>query len=193
MRIIASRKNRGLRKTTAAALVPCLMAQVLIAMFCVPQTLQAGAEIRSKMTWEDLHSFLPGEKNVTVLLTEDGAFRGDVGAVLPDSIYLIRITRATDWKQHPWGSETSIARDSVKEIRVETMRRNARFATTALGGLGGFFLGPRALIGSEIGEGSREGNLLIVGVVGGTVGGAYLGYWLGKRWDRETTIITIVD
>ena len=76
MRIIASRKNRGLRKTTAVALLPCLMAQILIAGFYVPQTLRAGSEHFRKMTWEELPGFLNGEKKVTISLAEGGAVRG---------------------------------------------------------------------------------------------------------------------
>ena len=39
-----TRKNGGwLRKATSAGRIPLLLAQVLIALFCVPETLKAGA------------------------------------------------------------------------------------------------------------------------------------------------------
>ena len=42
-----TRSNGGwLRKTTATTrMIPCLLAQVLIVSFCIPQTLEAGKEI----------------------------------------------------------------------------------------------------------------------------------------------------
>ena len=193
MRIIASRKNRGLRKTTAVALLPCLMAQILIAGFYVPQTLRAGSEHFRKMTWEELPGFLNGEKKVTISLAEGGAVRGDILAVLPENIHLHRVSMATDWKHAAFDSDTFIPRDSVKEIRVERMRSGARIAGAVLGGVGGFFLVPLALVGPTIGESASEAYLLYGGLVGGAVGGGIIGYQLGKRRDRETTIITITD
>lgn len=193
MRKIASRNNRRLRKTTAVALLPFLMAQVLIGGFCAPQTLRAGTEQFRKMTWEELPGFLNGEKKVTVSLAEGGAVRGDVLAVLPGNIHLHRVTMATDWKHAAFDSETSIPRDSVKEIRVERMRSSVRIAGAVLGGVGGFFLVPLALVGPTIGESASEANLLYGGLVGGAIGGSVIGYQLGKRRDRETIIITIVD
>ena len=53
--------------------IPCLLAQVLIVSFCIPQTLEAGKEIRREMTWEQLPAFLESEKKVTVVLTDSGA------------------------------------------------------------------------------------------------------------------------
>ena len=193
MRKIANGIKRSLRKTTAAALVPCLLACVLIAGFCVPQTLRAGTEHYRKMTWEELPGFLNGEKKVTILLAEGGAIRGDVLAVLPGIIHLHRVSMATNWKHAAFDSETSIPRDSVKEIRVEKMRGAARIAGSVLGGIGGFFLVPLALVGPTIGETASEAYLLYGGLVGGAVGGSILGYQLGKGRDRETTIITIAD
>lgn len=193
MRQIANKIDGRLRKTTAVTLLPCLMAQVLIAGFCVPQTLKAGTERFRKMTWEELPGFLDGQEKVTILLAEGGAVRGDVLTVMPDNIHLHRVSMATDWKHAAFDSETSIPRGSVKEIRVESMRDALRAAGAVLGGVGGFFLVPLALVGPTIGESSREGNLLIGGMVGGAVGGGLLGYHLGKRRDRETIIITIAD
>jgi len=193
MRRIANKIAQRFRKITAAALIPCLMAYVLIAGLCVPQTLRAGTEKFREMTWEDLPGFLDGEKQVTILLAEGGAVRGDVLSVLPERIHLHRVSMASDWKHAAFDSETSISRESVKEIRVEAMRGGARIAGAVLGGVGGFFLVPLALVGPTIGESSSEAYLLYGGLVGGTVGGGIIGYQLGKRRDRETIIISIVD
>ena len=114
-------------------------------------------------------------------------------AVLADTIHLHRVTMATDWKHTVFDSEASIPKDSIKQIRVERMQGAARIAGAVLGGVGGFFLVPLALVGPTIGESSRVAYLLYGGLVGGAVGGGLLGYQVGKSRDRETTIITIAD
>ena len=184
------------RKTTAAGMFPLLLAQVLIALFCVPEMRQAGSEIRREMTMEELREFLSGEEQFTVLLSEGGAVRSNRVAILADRIRLHRITRDTDGKRHAIGSETAIAIGSVDEIRVEKMRSSLRhsgavglvilgdcFFPTALGVRGWRF---------DWEETWRRPTRAWTGLVIGTVGGASLGNWFGSRKDRETTIITIV-
>ena len=188
------KSSRWLRKSTAAGMFPLLLAQVSIALVCVPETLNADTEIRREMTWEALPAFLEGENKVTVVLSEGGAVRSDRVTVLSDSIHLGRVTKATYWKQCPWGSETSIARDSVREIRLENMRGHARVGGGILGATGalGLWFGIYASVG--IGEGgSTSANLFVPTLIGAPLGGAVLGYSLGQRADRETTIITIID
>ena len=122
MNIFTLTTGRRLRQPTAAGLVPLLLAQVLIALFCVPETVNAGTEIRREMTMEELRGFLSGEEQFTILLSKGGAVRGNGITILADGIHLGHIIRATDGKRHPKGSETAIAIGSVKEIRVEKMR-----------------------------------------------------------------------
>ena len=194
MRISTIKNGRWLRKATAAGLVSLLPAKVLIVLLCVPETLNAGTEIRREMTVEELHDFLSGEERFTILLSEGGAIRGNGITVLADSIHLGHITRATDGKRHPKGSETAIAIGSVKEIRVEAMRGSLRLAGAVGFGLLGFFLPMVAYSnqGIHIIDTSRRGEVCSV-LLSGAVGGAVLGYWLGKRKDHETIIITIVN
>ena len=187
MRSLA-RSNRGwLRKTTATGMIPCLLAQAVIVSFCIPQTLEAGKEVRREMTWEELPAFLENEKKVTVVLTEGGAVRSEGVTVLSGSIHLDHIVMATNSKRYPWGSEASIARSSVREIHFEKMRGNLRRMGAVGFGAAGFFFGP-GVIGAR-----KWGGRVLAGWLVGSVGGAGLGYWLGMRKDRETTIITIVD
>ena len=195
MKSFPSMNGDVLRKTTAVGMTPLLLAQVLIALVCVPETLNAGPEIRREMTWEQLPAFLEGEKKVTVVLTAEGAVRSDRVTVLSDSIHLGRVTKATNWKRHPWGSETSIARDSVREIRLENTRGHARVGGGILGAAGGLALwfGIYAKIGGLGEGGSTSATLSVPTIIGAPLGGAVLGHWLGQRTDRETTIITIVD
>jgi len=173
-------------------MIPLLLVQVLVALFCVPETLTAGTEIRREMTWEELPAFLEGEKKVTVVLAEGGAVRSDRVTVLSDSIHLGHITKATDWKRHPWGTETSIVKDSVREIRTENMRGVDRVWGSIAGGAAGVGLSLALIIAPENGlsepsPASAATILVAPGI------GILLGHWLGERKDRETTIITIID
>ena len=193
MKILTNTNGGWLRKTTAVGMVPLLLFQVLIALLFVPDTLKASTEIRREMAWEELRDVLEGEKNVTVVLSEGGAVRSDRVTIFSDSIHLGRITKATNWKRYPWGSETSIARDSVREIRLENMRGYARLGGTVLGATGAFGLTLLVAHGTNWYIDGRHGNLLLATAVGAPLGGAVLGYRLGRRWDHETTIITVVD
>ncbi len=191
MRSLTGENSGWLRKTTSVGMIPLLLTQVLIAFLCVPQTLTAGMEIRREMTLEELREFLSGEEQFTILLSEGGAVRGNGITILADSIHLDHITRATDGQQHPTGSDTSIATGSIKEIRVAKMRGSLRWSGGVGFGVAGFLCGyvmnaaePRRIKNQAI------GTAVLVGL---PVGGATLGYWLGKRKDHETTIITIVD
>ena len=187
-------KNEGRpRNTTAMGMMPLLLVQVLIALFCVPNTLEARSETRRETHWEGLPYLVYGDSTVTIMLTEGGAVRSDSVTVLDDGIHLHRITMATDSKRYPWGSETSIARGSVKEIRVERLVGNARKQGLMLG-IGGGSLLPAAFGVRGWGEWSGAAAVgRIIGFVAAPVGGGILGHWLGKRLDRHTTIITITD
>ncbi len=72
MRSLASKNSGWLREAPSAGLVPLLLAQVLIALFCVPETLKAGTEIRRELVGEQLPPLLNGEKKVTIVLAEGG-------------------------------------------------------------------------------------------------------------------------
>ena len=189
-----TKKNEGwLTKTTAAGMLPMLLVQGLIALFLVPQTLEARSETRREMHWEGLPYLLDRDSTVTIVLTEGGAVRSDSVTLLDDSIQLHRIIMATDPKRYPWGSEASIARGSVKEIRVEKLVGIARKQGLMLG-IGGGSLLPAAFGIRGWGEWSGAAAVgRIVALVVAPVGGGILGHWLGKRLDRQTTIITIAD
>ena len=197
MKSLTSTNGGWLRKVTPAGLIPLLLAQVLIALFSVPETLNAGTEIRREMTWEQLPAFLDEEKKVTVVLAEGGAVRGDVVGVPDNGIHMGRVSMTTNGWRYPTGSDALIPRSSVKEIRVEKMRSSLRHSgAVGLGILGGCFF-PTALRVRgwwfDWEETWRRPTRTWTDLVIGTVGGASLGYWLGKRKDRETTTIMIAD
>ena len=127
------------------------------------------------------------------MLSEGGAVRSDAVSVLDNSIHLHRITMATDPKQFPGGSATSIARGSVKEIHVERTEGKSRGLGLLLGTGAGLSF-PIAVGVQRWGELSRSAAAgRMVGMVAAPVGGGILGYFLGKQLDRQTTIVTIVD
>ena len=95
MESLTNKSNRRLRKTTAAGMIPLLLAQVSIAAFCVPQTLTAGTEEHHKVIWEALPVLLNGEEKVTIRVS-GGAVRGDVVSVQENGVHLQFITMATD-------------------------------------------------------------------------------------------------
>ena len=193
MRILTNTNEGRFRKTTATGVIPCLLAQVLIVSFCVSQTLEAGKEIRYQLAWDALPQVLNGAKKVTIMLSEGGAVRSDSVSVLDNSIHLHRITLATDPERFPGGSETSIARGSVKELRVERIEGKSRGLGLLLGAGAGLSF-PIAVGVRGWGELSRSAAVgRMVGMVAAPVGGGVLGYFLGKQMDRQTTIVTVVD
>ena len=191
MEHLTRKSSKWLRKTTAAGMIPLLLPQVSIALFCVPQTLTAGTEKHHKVVWEALPVLLNGEEKVTIRVS-GGAVRGDVVSVQKNGIHLQRITMATDRKRYPGGSEALIPRDAVKEIRFETLRGSMRMVGTLVGGIGGLFFGP-ALAAAFTEPRDGVGLAVLAGLVVGPWGFGSLGYKLGKEADRETIILTIAD
>lgn len=184
---LTRKSNRWLRKTTAAGMIPLLLAHVLIALFCVPQNLNAGKSNCQEVAWESLPLFLNGQEQVTIRVS-GGAVRGDIVSVQDKGIHLQRITVATERQRYPVESEALVPRDAVREIRFETVQGSLRQVGILAGGIGGFFLGG-AVIASED---SDDGHAVPMAIVVSAALG-WLGYRLGKEADRETTIITIVD
>lgn len=183
--------NAGwIRKTTATGLVPLLLAQVSIALLCIPQTLKAGPEIRRELACKELN-ILKGEPNVTITLYEGGAVRGEVVAVQEHGIHLHRIIMATDRERYPRDSYASIARNDVKEIRVEMLRGSLRRSGAVGFGLLGCWMGAGFALGDPPAIRNPAAGLTVW--LGSIVGRAFLGYKLGKRKDRETTIIAVVN
>ena len=194
MRSLTSTNGGWLRKTTAAGMVPLLLAQVLIALFWVPQTLEARSDNLRKMTWKQLPSFLAGEKRVTVVLEEGGAVRGEVIGVPDNGIHLGRVSMTTDGWRFPTDSDALVPRSSVQKIRLEKRRGRNRVAGSILGGAGAMLLSWLVLAPAKLdSDSTRDANIFLTTSIGAAVGGAYLGYRMGKREDVETTIITIVD
>lgn len=120
--IMGSLTSRWLRKNRAAGVIPLLLAQVSVALVCVPQTLTAGTDEHHKVIWEALPVLLNGEEKVTIRIS-GGAVRGDVVSVQQKGIHIQRITMATDSTRYPGGSKALIPRDAVKEIRFETRQK----------------------------------------------------------------------
>ena len=187
MRIFKIKTGRRPRKATAAGLIPLLLAQVLIALFCVPQNLNAGKSNYQKVAWESLPLFLNGEEQVTIRFS-GGAVRGDVVSVQDKGIHLQRITLATDRQRYPVGSEALVPKASVREIRFDTLEGSLRQVGILAGGIGGFFLAA-AIFASDAADDGHG----VPGAIALSAAFGWLGYRLGRETDRETTIIIITD
>ena len=137
--------SKWLWKTTVAGMIPLLLMQVLIALFCVPETLNADTEIRREMTMEELRDFLSGEDQLTVLLSEGGAVRGDVIAVQDHGIHLGRVTMATDGTRFHGGGDAIVPKALVKEICFDSLQGSQRMVLGPLGfGSLGYIVGKEA-------------------------------------------------
>ncbi len=191
METLTRKRNRWLRKTTVAGIIPLVLAQALIALFCVPQTLADVTEKHQRVTWRELPLHLTGVDQVTIRVP-GGAVRGDVVSVQENGIHLEDITMATNRQRYPSGAEALILRDAVKEIRFDTLQGKMRNVGTAIGAIGGLYLGAGIAVGLY---GVREGAHLpaTVGMVVGSVGFGWLGHRLGKKEDLKTIVITIAD
>lgn len=182
-----------LRKTTVGGLWPLLLAQILIALFCVPETLQGGTEIRREVPWEELHELLSGEEKVTVLLSPGGAVRSNRVTVLHRQHSSGLHHKVHGLEAIPLGIRNLYRQRLRQGIRLENMRGYARVGGAIQGAAGAFGLTLLVAHGSNWYLDGRHGDLLAATAVGAPIAGAVLGYWLGQRSDRETTIIKIVD
>ena len=193
MESLTSKSNRWLRKTTAAGMIPFLLVQAFIAIFCVPQTFADGKEKLQKVTWRELPLYLTGEEQVTIRVP-GGAVRGDVVSVQENGIHLEDITMATDSQRYPSGAEALILRDAVKEIRFETLQGKMRNVGTAIGAIGGLFLVPGMTVGlSGVQSEGCRAMAALAGMIAGSVGFGWLGHRLGKKADLKTIVIKIAN
>ena len=187
MRRLTITNGGWLRKTTTAGMIPLLLAQILVALFCVPETLNAGKSNYLEVAWESLPLILNGEEQVTIRFS-GGAVRGDVVSVQDKGIHLQRITMATDRRRYPAGSEALIPKVSVRESRFDTLEGSLRQVEILTGGIGGFVLGA-AVFASE----AADDGHAVPGAIGLSAAFGWLGYRLGKEVDRETIILTIAN
>ena len=194
MRSLASRNKGWIKKFSALGVIPLLLAQVATGLFCAPRTERFGSAIYRKMEWKELPAFLDGEKRVTVVLAEGGAVRGQLVGVPDNGIHLGRVSMTTDGWRFPTDSDALVPRSSVKEIRVEKRRGPNRVAGSVLGGAGALLLSWLALVPAKLdADSGTDMGIFLATSVGASVGGAILGYRMGKHADVETTIITIAQ
>ena len=185
--------SRSSKRITAVGVVPLLLASVAADLFCAPRTEKFGSAIYRKMVWEELLAFLDGEKRVTIVLAEGGAVRGELTGIPANGIHLGRVSMTTKEWLYLTDSEALISRSSVREIRVEKRRGLSRVARPILGGASAMLLAWLALSPAKLdADSAREMSVFWTTSIGASVGGAVLGYRMGKSSDVETTNIMIV-
>ena len=191
---LAGRNKGWIRKITGLGVIPLLLAQVATDLFCAPPTKRFGSAIYRKMVWKELPAFLNGEKRITVVLAEGGAVRGELVGIPDNGIHLGRVSMTTDGWRFPTDSDALVPRSSVKEIRVEKSRGPNRVAGSVLGGAGALLLSWLALAPAKLdADSAGDMGIFLATSVGASVGGAVLGYRMGKHADVETTIIIIAE
>ena len=124
------------------------------------------------------------------MLAEGGAVRGELVGIPDNGIHLGRVSMTTDGWRFPTDSDALVPRSSVKEIRVEKSRGPNRVAGSVLGGAGALLLSWLALAPAKLdADSAGDMGIFLATSVGASVGGAVLGYRMGKHADVETTII----
>ena len=150
-------------------------------------SLQAAGPQEISLRWNELEPAIAG-RQVQMVLPGGARIEGRALVVQPDALVL-RITRTSDKKLQPKG-ETALARSSVSVLRV--VKSGIRWRVigitvgTALVAAAGTTISIRTHVNAEnlakyIGYGSA-------GMLGAGVGG----YLVGRRADRQTTMIRIV-
>ncbi len=135
-----------------------------------------------ELHWRELGPVI-AQGRVTTVLPDGTALQGLLLAVNEDALVL-DVKKSSDKKAHPKG-RTSILRDQITTLSLrETKGIVGRTALTLAGILGtGGLTGP--LLASE----SRTAGAVVLGAV---IGGGVGGYYLGRRIDHKTTLIRIL-
>jgi len=151
-----------------------------------------AASDQIQVSWSELPGLIVG-KEISLVLPDTTHVQGMALAVHADAL-ILDVEKTSDSRSHPKG-QASIPRSSVSVI--ERKERNAKIGAmvgSLVGGLGGAALGGRAAwsSGSRCGPGTC-GTAVVVGVLAGGGGGGVLGYFAGRHFDHNVTLIRVAD
>ena len=119
---------------------------------------------------------LPLGQMIYVKSKSGESLRGTVDKVTENSITVISKKRAATFE-----------RENVSTINLATVNNITKTLGGVLGGVGGA-LGTTAIVFQSRGGGEGRDWLNVAAIVGGTIGGAYLGRAAGKRWRKAKLI-----
>ena len=161
---------------------PRILALVLAAVITCPFAAHAdGRAVRLK--WQDAASLARGR--TAIVTTTGGAKRkGRIANFTPEAILFEDSKKGT------------VPRPDVAEIRVVDYVGNGRHVGKMLGGAAGLLAGllTAAVVGLDEAAGNQDRNkaIAVVSVVGGLPAGMIGGYLLGRRLDKQVTIVRIL-
>lgn len=161
----------------------CIILILIAALLGQGQLAVAGEAQAVRLRWADLGGLVNG-KTVWVSTTDGSTHKGRVLAVEAEGISL------------EGGKTARIARASVAEIRLIDYVGNGRYIGKMVGGAVGLTAGLLGMVAvgmKEDFEHKDRNKALAAGfAVSGLPLGLLGGYYLGKRADREVTVIRII-
>lgn len=167
-------------------MLPRQAAAGVVAFVLLNQAMLAANPKELSLRWNDLAPAVAGMR-VSLALPDGVRIEGRVAAVEPEALR-IRITKTSDPKAQPKG-ETSIPRTAVSMVQVERYGVRWRIACTAIGPI--FVSAAAAGYASRAGPSGSALSALVGFSAAAVAGTAMAGYYLGKRADRQVTIIRI--
>lgn len=163
-----------------------LIAGLGVLLFWSQGAAWGGVPRQARLRWSELDSRIANRK-VALALPDGTAIEGKVRAVQPDGLRL-KISKTSNRQTQPKG-EHVIARDAVSVLRVTEHRWLGRL----LGALGAAALAGGIVAAQHIDI--YEGPLVVIvpavtaaGIAGAGIGG----YYVGKRFDKRVTEITVI-
>ena len=157
----------------------------LVLLMCAGQALVLAESRPLELKWGELSPIIGGQR-VQLVLPEGTAIKGEAIAVREEAL-VMDVQGTSNAKAYPKGSAT-IPRASVTLIQVERRRGSwGRKLGTVVGVLSGVVLGGYAA--AVTADSASAGIATFLGIASaGTVGG----YYVGKRLDKQVTLIKIV-
>jgi len=153
-----------------------LMLAVIVLLLTVSGAVaQEAANLKNPNgEWSNVQLLQPGQM-IYVKSKSGESFRGTVDKVTESSIIVVGRKRAPTFE-----------RENISKINLATVNNVTKTLGGVLGGIGGLIGTTAIIVQSPGGEGRSWFN--VAAIVGGTVGGAYLGRALGKKWRKANLI-----
>lgn len=166
------------RRLVVAALFFCAFAFAVIPAQCADQ--------QKELHWSELSPAILGRQ--IQLVAKAGPIAGNVTAVDAEDLRIL--------PKHAkrGGGEVAVARSEVSIIELQATRGKGRVIGGIAGGACGFVIGLGAAIADTVAtnSGSGNGGRDSAVVIAATAGGATAGYFIGRRFDRHSTIIKVL-
>ena len=166
-------------------MIPSFRAIGLVLLLCACHVLVLAESRPLELKWGELSPIIGGQR-VQLVLPEGTAIKGEAIAVREEAL-VMDVKGTSNAKAYPKGSAT-IPRGSVTLIQVERRRGSwGRKLGTVVGVLSGVVLG--GYVAAVTADSAGAGIATFLGIASaGTVGG----YYVGKRLDKQVTLIKIV-